>query len=1219
MDVPATRPEVTTTGIYGEELSQVRQRLIRNDLSWCGDLTARTQVLIVGRVAPVGSRKLAVARSRRLPCVSPTWVTAGACSLDSTDAFDVCHELSGREVCTTSLNHLERDRVQAVCTARGAQYNLLLTRQCSLLIAPTSALAFTSPSAASPATANDKIRFARRHGIWTLSVEEFALRYGGESVPKQDLASTSPGVVSRSQRDAQQLPSLRRSSGLGESSSHIRHDVLVELKGDMSRDATTSADPSSNLITRDVLVSRSVRCTALSVQSAPSTPRPSAAAVNTVETYKAASALHSLDVEESLHHGVGVALSAVQPTLPSQLSAIAATGASVAPSQSPRSLEGEFSDVVAYCSPPHCLTTEQHDLLCGMGVGIASQLTPFTTHVLVLGETVEECLYPRPGLQIVSWRWVSQSQLEQRRLSCAGFRVHLEFHPVVTFTGLSASDKHELVAALRHSGLPCEVQEALVLGGAVRKPAFPADASRESFLPRSTTHLVSLRHQLLESQKVAVLAQHCLQHTRRPSASSLASSSLCRLVGVDWIYRSIQHGQWLDPELFTLTLPHPEAFVLAAARKTKMAERPLSSLCHHSQSLGMVRSSAVTGAAPLPLPQRGRPSSQPSPSPSVATGIATACASSQFAPPPPSLHYSGRSPPRAEAVVVMEGLEEREEEEGAALSQPNAPTTSNDAPGLLHGSPLSSSTPLPVVQQDEDDEAAGGESPSATAAFRSAVQAIHASQPPRPSQAERQASTSSSSGQHGGTGSSTNNTSDDDHGGDGGGASPSDNHPTLSLQHTAQTGTSYTFLGTQYSPTFENLLGELEAFPPSVLGGGVPFSLLGEPARIQFANALSLAGQISDASRAQDAESALNSPPTFVSAHEWQQQTQQSVLQRASLHRQRLPPRQQPFSLPGGNISDESQVIFYQMGVSDHGAVSAPSPGGSQSNPQTSNADAVLGSATTASSAATKATPAREGVDGPANSNARSFATSAVLLITKDVLKGNDFDWDAFAARFPHCRRTSKPEECTHFITAKPSKTEQFLCCLAAGHWILTPAYLSACAAAGYLVKEDPFEWGVEVAAVLSCRSSVVSLVRGCKVQRLAPELPFAGWQVRVCCTSAARTDSFLRVLRNGGCTSLQTVTAEEVLASAKASKSADSVDSCAAEATVVLADDAMFTEEELEDYVGRVAVRHRCPILRLDYLVQHLCSPGTPRSEMDLLHCLRSRKRSRTESSPAH
>jgi topoisomerase (DNA) II binding protein 1 len=1233
MDVPATRPEVTTTGIYGEELAQTRQRLLRSDLSWCCDLTARTQVLIVGRVTPVGSRKLAVARARRLPCVSASWLTDGACSLDVVDAFDICSELSGKEVCTTSLSHAERSRVQAVCATRGAKYNPLLTRECYVLVVPAAPLAFTSPSASSPVIINDKIRFARKHGIWAITTDEFSLRYGVASPPREGVSSASYGgdavaVV----KDERPLPMRKGSSGVSEGSGPTCTDVSAEGKGAVGcGDASYPPLLEGIMGVHDGVTSLAVRGTAFSMRPITATPRPSTATASAPDPLNRGALSHTLNAGDSWRTSSGVVLSAVQPTLPSQLTAIAATGVPVTPTQLSRSLGDEFSDVVAYCSPPHSLTTVQHDLLTAMGVAITPQVSPFTTHVLVLGDAVEECLFPRPGLQIVSWQWVTQSQLEQRRLSCASFRVPLTFCPVVTFTGLSASDKQEIVTALQRSGLPCEVQGALVLGGGtgpssrrdskdIQRTLPSSSLSLPSFLPRPTTHLVSLRRQLLASQKVAVLAQHCRQHARRYPCSSVVSSlSSCRLVSVEWVYRSIQHGQWLDPELFALSLPHPEAFALAAAQKARSAEGgPAASSLYfqRSQSRAVMHLPIEIGSTVVPPVQRCQ-STPSSPSPSLASGGAGGAVvqgSSTLVPSPSSvaLHYPGCSPLRvAEEVVVMVGLVDGDGDGddgcGAALSQKN--TTAHDAEGTPHGSPLPLSTPpsahMPAcvgqhnTAVDADDDEAGGESPAATAALRSALQAIHTSQPPpttsaRPSQAEEQFSPSS--------------------------PSKHSNDKSASPLKTYFAVTSHTCLGTQYSPTFENLLGELEAYPSGALGGGLPFAALGAPAQRPPSTTLTLAEQVStDASLpAPEAESVLSSPPTSAG----RQGRSQKVLQRASLHRQRIPQRRQPPSfLAGRSLSDESQVVFYQMGLCDQTAVAGALLGSTPPTSPQFAVDVLPGSSVTtaaASSATATVTAACDGVGNPASP---STTYTAVFLITKDVLKGVNFNWDAFAAQFPRFQRTSKPEECTHFITAKPSKTEQFLCCLAAGRWILTAAYLSACMASGHLVKEDAFEWSAEVAAGLGCRSSVASLVRGCRVQRVATDLPFAQWRVQVCCTSAARADSFLRVLRNGGCRSLQAVTPEEVLAAARANVQPAQVDDGAVEEKnhMVLADDTVFTEEELEQYAACATASRLGPIVRLDYLVQYLCAPGTQPSEMDLLHCVRSRKRSRTEPSSAH
>ncbi|KAF0720789.1 Aste57867_68 [Aphanomyces stellatus] len=49
---------------------------------------------------------------------------------------------------------------------------------------------------------------------------------------------------------------------------------------------------------------------------------------------------------------------------------------------------------------------------------------------------------------------------------------------------------------------------------------------------------------------------------------------------------------------------------------------------------------------------------------------------------------------------------------------------------------------------------------------------------------------------------------------------------------------------------------------------------------------------------------------------------------------------------------------------------------------------------------------------------------------------------------------------CTHVICKDLRRTEKVIAGMAAGKWILTPAYLKECLAMGYFVDETPFEWG---------------------------------------------------------------------------------------------------------------------------------------------------------------
>ncbi|AIO00127.1 hypothetical protein LPMP_291790 [Leishmania panamensis] len=1168
MEVPATRPEVTTTGIYGEELSVIRQRLLHSDLCWCGDLTSRTQVLIVGSTTCAASRKLAVARMRGLPCVSIEWVTDGACAMEFTGRFDIGRSLTGKEVCTTGLHHLERERVQAACGACHATYNATLTRHCGLLVASAVALGFTSPSASPPVTSNDKVRFARKRGVPVIAMEEFVLRYSteqfcGHHLPVEDAA---PGQIVRD------MSSLKAPSGLSRTSSSSAHkDLTFELKPKVGYSPTGApADSPSSSNANEVLVYGSVRPSALPAQSAIPTPRSSL----TSRGFSITRVQGSCDTEGAWKGFDNSIPSSIQPSMLSLqvMPTASTTPCSSSPGLSRRPLADEFSDVVAYFSPPHRLTTQRHDLLISMGITLSPKLTPFTTHVLILGEGVEECLYPRPGLQIVSWQWVLQCRLEQRRLSCVGFRVECVFRPVVTFTGLAPADRYALLSALQKSGLPVRVQEALVLGGSGGErygsaSSLPTVSVSDPYLPRNTTHLVAPRGQLLSSQKVAVLAQHHYRHTSRPrqhSSAPLTSTSTCRLVGVEWVYQSIQQAQWLDADFFTLKVPTPEAFAITEEARTNATCTTLPRSCQASQERFSV----------------GLQISEPSSTSAMATNLAMQ--TSALRQSSSSLAHCPRSQDAIECVlegglekfaVVGRAVEEEEEEEAAPSQQRST--------AVGHASETVSPAPPPHRLRDYDDEEAGGESSLAAAAVRSTLQAIHTT-PPQPSPAPSHSAPSSSS------------TDKQD-----GGATYAKDDLAATLHHHADPAlSSHTYLATQCSPSFENLLEELEAGLPRTLFGAaaVHASLHPHPpARTtENASAVSAPSGSDRGDQIQRAGSYAATPPPTVA---------DLCIERCTFRR-RISAQshmiQQKQQLLGGTISDESQIIFYQMGLNEDGGIPAAPL---VVLPDTSCAISEAGEKAAVGAAIP---PARCIAEAITHIYPRSTSTSAVFLVTKDVLKS---DFDVFACHFPHVQCTSKPEECTHFITAKPSKTEQFLCCLAAGRWILTPAYVAACAQAGYLVSEEPFEWCAEMAASLGCRSSVASLARGCRVQREASKLPFASWKVRVCCTNSARATSFLRVLRSGGCTSLEAATAAEVMA---ASRERGNEPSSSTE--LVLADDAVFSEDELDDFASRSA-SIVCPILRLEYLVQFLCVPDTSRSGMDLLRCVRSRKRSRTET----
>ncbi|GET90470.1 hypothetical protein, conserved [Leishmania tarentolae] len=1165
MEVPATRPEVTTTGIYGEELNIVRQHLLRSELCWCGDLTSRTQVLVVGSSLCAASRKLSVARMRGLPCVSIEWVTEGACAMESTYRYDIGNGLTGKEVCTTSLTHLERGRVQAVCSGRGATYSSMLTRHCGLLVASAAALSLTLSSSSPPTIANEKVRFARKHGIPIIAVEEFVLHYATESLYRHHLPPEDSAPV-RVAHDASLL--WASSPGSRTSNGNAYTDVACEPKRKTGCSSTgASADSLSSSNDNRVSVCGPLRPSAQPVRSATPTLRSSAANCTCSIT-----SVRGPRRTEGMWRGCdSIIPSAVQPSLSSsQFVPTASTAACASPSgRSRRLLTDEFSDVVAYCSPLHRFTTQQHDLLSGMGVTVSPQLTPFTTHVLVLGDSVEECLYPRPGLQVVSWKWVTQCRLEQRRLSCLGFRVECVFCPVVTFTGLAAADRHALLSALQQSGLPGKVQEALVLGGssderygnASRPPQNPMS---NLYLPCGTTHLVVPRDKLLSSQKVAVLAQRHYQYSSRPQphpSAPLTSSLMCRLVEVDWVYRSIQQVQWLDADLFTLAIPSPDAFALA--RKVR-ADSAGTAGPHSSQT-------SQEG-----LPVRLRISKPPSLSPTA----------TNFPMQTPALHHPLSTPFRCpcphgaiecgserglEKLPAGGTVEDGEEEEAASSQHHNT--------DVGHSKDTASPTSHPRAR-DDDDEGAGGEFPLTAAVVQSAPQEIQSTSPRLSSPPLRPARSPSANGKQ------------------------ESNAPctredlAVTLHHIADSPLSYAYLTTQCTPGFENLLGELEAGPPATpFGASSMHAPLHPYLQACTTENVSVVSVPSGSDREGQIQGGGLYSDTPLAAG-----ADLCVEQRALLRRTSAQPRMlQQQQLLSRTMSDESQVVFYQMGLEEDDGTTAVLPATMNVNPCTIT-EAVEEKRTV--KAAMSPTSCVAGAI--TNVYPRSASTAAVFLITKDASRS---DFDTFASHCPHVRRTSKPEECSHFITAKPSKTEQFLCCLAAGRWILTPAYVTACAQAGYLVSEEPFEWSAEVATSLGYRSSVASLARGCRLQRKAPQLPFAWWRVRVCCTSSARTTSFLRVLRSGGCTSLDGATAAEVLAASNERGNAPLSPN-----ELVLADDTVFSERELEEIASR-STSIASPIMRLEYLVQFLCSSDAPLSEMSLLNSVRSRKRSRTEA----
>lgn len=139
------------------------------------------------------------------------------------------------------------------------------------------------------------------------------------------------------------------------------------------------------------------------------------------------------------------------------------------------------------------------------------------------------------------------------------------------------------------------------------------------------------------------------------------------------------------------------------------------------------------------------------------------------------------------------------------------------------------------------------------------------------------------------------------------------------------------------------------------------------------------------------------------------------------------------------------------------------------------------------------------------------------------------------------------PEVATHYIVGKPAKTETLLCFVAAGKYLLQPSYLVSCCSEGSLVAEGPHEWAAmsavqqaagQQAATTVPSSSLTSLLMASRVrsesqlqvqQQHPRRLPFESWVVLLTCSDPSRSNSFSRVLRNGGCGSVTAVAVADV------------------------------------------------------------------------------------------
>ncbi|RNF06986.1 topoisomerase (DNA) II binding protein 1 [Trypanosoma rangeli] len=176
------------------------------------------------------------------------------------------------------------------------------------------------------------------------------------------------------------------------------------------------------------------------------------------------------------------------------------------------------------------------------------------------------------------------------------------------------------------------------------------------------------------------------------------------------------------------------------------------------------------------------------------------------------------------------------------------------------------------------------------------------------------------------------------------------------------------------------------------------------------------------------------------------------------------------------------------------------------------------------------------------------------------------------------CTLATTLEECTHYVTGKPSRTEFFLSTVAAGKWVLAPSFLEEALREGRIVSEEAHEWCPEIARAALLRSSVVELVRACRLQRKRTVRSFASWRVALCCTKESRTESLSHVLRSGGCCVVRPYSPFQLLNALESNAEA------VRELNLVLSGDDVWEPSQLD------TVTTHLPVYKLEYIAHCLC-----------------------------
>ncbi|PAA85277.1 hypothetical protein BOX15_Mlig030250g4, partial [Macrostomum lignano] len=107
-------------------------------------------------------------------------------------------------------------------------------------------------------------------------------------------------------------------------------------------------------------------------------------------------------------------------------------------------------------------------------------------------------------------------------------------------------------------------------------------------------------------------------------------------------------------------------------------------------------------------------------------------------------------------------------------------------------------------------------------------------------------------------------------------------------------------------------------------------------------------------------------------------------------------------------------------------------------------------------------------------------------------------------------------EDPSHLVCGRLLRNEKLLRCVAAGRWVLRPAYVEASAKAGRWLPEEPYEWGGGGGGAESADAETRLLAAACSRWRQRGGRAFRDWRAALLCPPD-KLASFRRLLEAGG------------------------------------------------------------------------------------------------------